>query len=246
MSLPAIILAAGHGKRMGQLTAHQPKALLDVNGVTLVDRQLDALEDSGVGAVTMVVGYRQEMIRRHLRDRVQFVENRQFAASNSLYSLWLARQCLARGALVLNSDILVSSDLISLLVNAPADDAVLVDRRRDLGAEEMKVRLRDGFVVDFGKALPLDQADGENVGIVKVGAEGGRRLARHLERLVDAGHTQAWAPLAFRALAQEWPLRAVETGDLAWTEIDFPEDLERAQRHIAPAIAAAESLRSAA
>ena len=246
MSLQAVILAAGHGTRMGALTANRPKALLDVNGVSLIDRQLDALEHAGIRETTIVAGYRQEMLRKHLGDRVQFVENRQFATSNSLYSLWLARTRLESGALILNSDILVSTELVSRLVRAEADDAVLVDRRRGLGAEEMKVKLRDGFVLDFGKDLPLDQADGENVGIVKVSADGGQRLARHLERLIESGHTQAWAPLAFRALAREWPMRAVETGDLPWTEIDFPEDLDRARREVAPAIAASGSLRRAA
>ena len=246
MPLQAIILAAGHGTRMGALTANRPKALLDVNGVSLIDRQLDALEHAGIRETTIVVGYRQEMLRKHLGDRVRFVENRQFETSNSLYSLWLARTRLESGALILNSDILVSTELVSRLVRAEADDAVLVDRRRGLGAEEMKVKLWDGFVLDFGKDLPLDQADGENVGIVKVGADGGRRLARHLERLIESGHKQAWAPLAFRALAKEWPLRAVETGDLPWTEIDFPEDLDRARREVAPAIAASGDLRRAA
>ena len=53
---------------------------------------------------------------------------------------------------------------------------------------------------------------------------------------VTEGHVQAWAPQAYRALAQEWPLRAVSTGGLPWTEIDFPEDLERARLEVVPAI----------
>jgi choline kinase len=246
MSSRAVILAAGQGQRMGQLTAHRPKAMLEVGGVTLVDRQLDALRRSGIGEVTVVVGYQHEVLRKHLGDRVEFVQNTRFTESNSLYSLWMVRDRLASGALILNADILVSADLISLLANARAGDAVLVDRRDNLGAEEMKVKIRNGFVVDFGKDLPFGDADAENVGIVKVSAEGGRRLATRLDALVEAGQTQAWAPLAFRDLAQEWPLRAVETGELPWMEIDFPDDFERAQREIAPAIAAFHSLRSAA
>ncbi len=232
MSSPshAIILAAGNGTRMGRLTADRPKAMLDVGGRSLVERQIDALAASGVGDVTVVVGYQQQRLREHLGDRVRFVENARYRETNSLFSLSLAADRLRRGAVVMNSDILVSHELVARLVNAPADDAVLVDRNSALADEEMKVTMWQGFAIDFGKDLPPRLAHAENVGLVKVGAEGGRRLASHVERLVAQGHANAWAPLAFRALASEWPLRAIGTDGLPWTEIDFPADLERARQ----------------
>lgn len=233
----AIILAAGNGSRMGSLTADRPKAMLEVAGVTLIDRQLDALNASGVNDVTVVTGYQGKRLRDHLCGRASFVHNEQYRETNSLYSLWLARNALRRGALVLNSDILVSRQLIARLVRMPATDAVLVDPRPGLGPEEMKVKLWHGFVVEFSKNLPVEEPAGENVGILKFGREGGSRLVRHLETLVGLGNTQAWAPAAFEALAREWPLAAVSTHDIPWTEIDFPEDLERAEREIAPTLA---------
>jgi len=138
----------------------------------------------------------------------------------------------------MNSDTLTSPMLLSLLVQAPVSDAALVDLRRNLGPEEMKVKLQKGFVIDFGKDLPPEHSHGENVGILKFGRQGGTRLARHLELLVAMGHTRAWAPLAFAALAREWPLCAVSTHGIPWTEIDFPADLARAEREFAPTLSA--------
>jgi choline kinase len=228
----AVILAAGNGKRMGRLTADRPKAMLEVDGVPLIDRELEALESCGVTDVTIVVGYQQQRLRDHLGNRVRFIENARYQETNSLYSLWLARDQVANGAIVTNSDVLVSAALMAKLVDAPAEDAVLVDASSTLAEEEMKVKIWNGFAIDFSKQLAAADADAENVGILKFGARGGRRLALHLDALIRQGDVNAWAPMAFRAVAQEWPLRAIATDGLPWTEIDFPEDLERARQMV--------------
>src|SRR5262249_41355451 len=90
----AIILAAGNGTRMGRLTADRPKAMLDVDGQSIVERALDALAWCGIDDVTLVVGYQQERLRQHLGARVRFIENPRYRETNSLYSLWLAREIL--------------------------------------------------------------------------------------------------------------------------------------------------------
>ena len=169
----AIILAAGNGKRMGALTADKPKAMLDVGGRALIDHQIDALDRCGIHDVTIVVGYHQDRLRRHIGNRGLFIENPDFATTNSLYSLWLAREELARGALIMNADILVHPELLARLVDAPGDDAVLVDCSCRLADEEMKIQIWNGFAVDFGKDLAADRAHGENVGILKFGSTGG-------------------------------------------------------------------------
>jgi choline kinase len=232
----AIILAAGIGARMGPLTADRPKAMLEVGGRMLIDRALDALAPFGLVDARLVVGHQHHRLRDHLRTRVRFIENTRYRDTNSLYSLWLARDALVKGALIMNSDVLVSHELVARLIEAPVEDAVLIDTGSTLGNEEMKVKTWQGFAIDFGKELSPQQAAGENVGLLKFGPQGARRLVRHLDALIGAGHLNAWAPLAFRAVAQEWPLHAITTDGLPWTEIDFPEDLDRAQRVIAPGI----------
>ena len=115
----AIILAAGHGSRMGNLTAERPKALLEVAGCSLIDRQIDALTMSGISNITVVTGYRHDRLRDHLGTRVSYVHNEHYSESNSLYSLWLARRVLHKGAVVMNSDLLVSPMLIARLLGTP-------------------------------------------------------------------------------------------------------------------------------
>jgi choline kinase len=233
----AIILAAGTGSRMGSLTADRPKALLDVNGRTLIDRQLSALHYHDIYDITIVSGYQHERLRSHVGRRARVIENRDHATTNSLYSLALARHVIEDGTVIMNADVLVSAELLGCLIDAPSDDAVLVERRRVFGDEEMKVALWHDFAIRFSKDLPLEESHAENVGIVKFGPTGGELLLDEIDRLLAAGETNAWAPKAFDALAQHWPLLAVETGGVPWIEIDFPEDLARAEQEIAPALA---------
>jgi choline kinase len=240
----AVILAAGNGRRLGALTADRPKPLLEVAGRTLIDRQLDALEGCGVRDITLVVGYQQQRLREHLGRRVRFITNELYRATNSLYSLWLAADQLQGGAFVLNCDVVFTPLLLERLKWHSAPDALLFDRSRVLGPEEMKVRLAGPYVVDMSKQMAPERAAGENLGVLKFGTEGARRLADVLDQLVAAGEVNAWAPRAVVELAHRWPIVGIETDGLPWTEVDDPADLHYANRVIAPAIDA--SLRPSA
>jgi choline kinase len=237
----AVVLAAGTGNRLRPLTADRPKCLLEVGGLTILDRQLRDLRQCGVTDVTVVVGYRGDQIRARYGGSVRYIDNERYEQTNSLYSLWLARHELIPGALILNSDVLAPLQLFERLLQSPAPDAVLVELGEAFEPEDMKVRLNGPRVVDFGKNLAPEQAQAHNVGVAKFSAEGARHLSECLDRLVSTGHENDWAPTAFREFAAHWPLIAVGTDGLPWIEIDFVEDLTRARVDIEPTILAIET-----
>jgi choline kinase len=188
-----------------------------------------------------VVGCQADRVRTTCSRGVQFVENTRFAQTNSLYSLWLARPLLIDGFVVMNCDVLLHPQLLEDLLTARHENALLVAYQEDdgtpLGDEEMKVKTRRGRVVDISKAMAADDADGENVGVVKFGAEGARALASILDdRVAAADGLRDWAPRAFAEFAKARPLHAIGTRGYPWTEIDFPEDYHRAVTEILPAI----------
>jgi L-glutamine-phosphate cytidylyltransferase len=232
----AIILAAGRGSRLTPYTDDRPKCLIEIDGRTLIDRQIESLAECGVSDVVAVIGYQADLVRRAVGSRVRYIENCRYRDTNSLYSLSLAIEELRGGAVVINSDVLAAPLLFERLCRAGAADAVLVDREQACGVEEMRVTIRAGLVVDFGKSLPVECCHGENVGMVKFGVEGACRLRDSLARLVGTGHENDWAPFAFRDVARTWPLHAIATDGDPWIEIDHAADLERARRIIAPTI----------
>ena len=235
--MKAIILAAGKGTRLDG-AAVKPKCLVEVGGMSLLQRQIDSLRDANVKNIVVVVGFGADSIRDECDSDIEFVENVDFAETSSLYSLWLAREHLSDGFVVLNSDVLFHPQLLSNLLESSHDDELLLwdTQPAPLGDEEMKVKLKDGLVIDISKQMDPREADGENVGIVKFSAAGARALVGYMDALVASGAKKDWAPRAFREFALRHPLHALSTGGLPWTEIDFPEDYQRAVNEIYPRI----------
>jgi choline kinase len=237
-----IILAAGKGSRLNGTTGSKPKCLLSVGGKTLIERQIDTFRRVGIEDIAVVIGCQAEAVRRTCGQRITYIENARFAQTNSLYSLWLARPLLYDGFVVMNCDVLFHPQLLSDLVTSRHEDALLIayqdDDGQPMGDEEMKVKVRRGRVVEIAKTLLPDEADGENVCVVKFGADGARLLINLMEQRVAAGGLRDWAPRAFADFARQRPLFTVGTRAFPWTEIDFPEDYERAVRAVLPAIEA--------
>jgi choline kinase len=236
----AVILAAGRGTRLNGIAGDGPKALVRVGALTLVERQIRALRRAGIAEVTVVVGCGAEQVRRHCGASVRYVENPRYAETNSLYSLWLARHELARGAVILNCDVLFHPQLLDDLLTAPHQAALMLAFRQPedapLGDEEMKVQVRGGRVVAMSKTMDPAEADGENVGLLRFDAPVVPDLVACLDAIVADGGLREWAPRGFAAFAGRQPLYAIGTRGYPWIEIDFPEDHERAVRDVLPLV----------
>ena len=235
----AVILAAGRGGRLRGVAGNRPKCLARIGARTLLERQIQALRACGADEIAVVAGYRAADVRAVCGPGVEIVYNTRYAATNSLYSLWLARDLLAGGFVVLNADVLFHPQLLTDLLSARYDDALLMASRsadEPFSDEEMKVQVRRGCVVDIDKQMPSSQADGENVGIVKFGREGAAVIVEVLNEIVAGGGTREWLPRAFAAFVERRPLHVVESRGFPWIEIDFPEDYWRACSEVLPAI----------
>lgn len=235
----AVILTAGSGERLREVTGDRPKCLAQVAGITLLDRQMRALRGCGVTNIAVVTGYQAMDVRRACGPAIDYVHNERFAETNSLYSLWLARELLRDGFVVLNCDVLFHPQLMLDLLTSRYEDALLVSPACDDAAyeeEEMKVSVRCGRVVDMSKEMPPADADGENVGIAKFSAAGAAVLVEEMTALVDAGTLRAWLPEAFRRFSARRTLHAVDPRGFPWIEIDSPQDYWRACTQVAPAL----------
>lgn len=235
----AVILAAGAGGRLRGVVGNRPKCLARIGDSTLIQWQIRTLRGLGITDIVVVAGFLGEEVRRACGAGVGIVHNADYAATNSLYSLWLARDILDDGFLVLNCDVLFHPQMVSDLLTARYEDALLLAAGADrppYSAEEMKVRVRRGLVTAIDKTLVEAESDGENVGIAKFGVEGAAVLVEQLNQIVASGRLREWLPRAFDSFCRVRSLYVVESRGYPWIEIDFPEDYWRACSDVLPAI----------
>jgi choline kinase len=230
----AIILAAGQGLRLRPLTVNRPKCLLPVGGKAVIQHQVAALRSQGIDRISVVTGFLGEMIEEILGTGISYIENREFAETASMYSLWLARDAAREGFVVLNGDVLFHPGILRSLLSSPRPDALAVDLDSVMAEEEMKVAVEKERVSALSKTLA--EADGENVGMIKFSPLGSRILFSKIEEILSEGHRKEMVPYAVSAIARDLHLAAVPVDSLPWIEMDFAEDYQKAREEIFPAI----------
>ena len=235
----ALILAAGCGSRLG---TQAPKCLSRIGGHTLLGRQLHALQQVGVEAVSIVVGYKYEQVEREAFGWARFVRNRRYAETNSMYSFHLARAEVAGDVLVLNSDVLFPVEVLTRLL-ATSGSAVAVDSSSGCDDEHMKVRLESGRLVSMSKSLAPHLTAGENLGVLLLRDPVAQATFDAAERLIVSGQEREWLGAAMSAVAAQHEIVGVDVAGLPWVEIDFPADLALARHTIWPMIEKMERFR---
>ena len=237
--MKAIILAAGVGKRLWQITQHRPKCLIEIGGQTLLHRYLTSLRSVGIRCADVVVGYKQEMIREAVAAnscgvRVNFLVNEQFHRG-SISSLWVARAALDDDAIVMDADVLFHQEILRRLVQSSYENALLMDETVKQTGEECMVVVEGERVIALTKQMPLhyDYA-GEGVGFLKVRQADAPQVVASLRTYVDREVWQMEYEDALVEFFREVKVGHEKIGGLPWTEIDFMEDVVRAERDVFP------------
>jgi choline kinase len=233
--MQAVILAAGSGSRLEKVSGGMPKCLLPVGGRPLIEHQLEALHDAGVGKILVVVGHKAEEVRKTLGNRVEYIENTLYSETNSLYSLWLARDWLKGPFVLLNCDLLFHPEILDRLMSK-GGNALAFDSTSTRGKEQTKVAVREGKVIDLGKDLKPELTRGESLGLLVFDAQGTHSLFSRAHALIENGAEKSWVIEAVRSACTEVEVQALNVAGSPWVEIDFPNDFERAQREVWPAI----------
>jgi choline kinase len=238
--LIGIVLAAGAGRRLRPETDSLPKALLPVDGsVTILDIALRNLAAVGLRDVTVVVGYAAGAVRERVGAleaehgvRLTLVDNDRAEEWNNAYSLWLAREHFAQGALLVNGDtvhpVAVEKTLLAAAGRAPV--VLAVDDVKRLADEEMKVITGPGGrLARITKLMDPAQAHGEYIGATLIDQAAAAPLADALEatwrRDPSLYYEDGYQELADRGGV----IKVAPIGEVEWVEVDNHDDLRRAR-----------------
>jgi L-glutamine-phosphate cytidylyltransferase len=242
----AVILAAGRGSRLGSLSDDAPKCLVRAGGKPLLEWQLAALRNAGIGELAVVAGYRAEQIPRA---GVTVLHNARWRETNMVGSLRCAGDWLSSTPCVVSyADIIYSATVVRRLMTARGDLAVTYDVNwRSLwearfddplsDAESFRLDSR-GRIIEIGnRAASLDEIEGQYMGLLKFTPAGWRHVDSLLSDLGAAAVDRLdMTSLLQRVIASGLPVDAVPITE-QWFEFDSRGDFELFEQRFGGTIA---------
>ena len=233
-----ILLVAGEGKRLRPYTLDRPKCMVEIDSVSLIDRQLEILISNGVDDIVLIGGYKSEMLNRYgfkLRNNPRYFE------TNMLWTLFCAEDELEGEVIVSYGDIVYSKEILQALLKSTADIAVTIDkdwerywRARNSNplndAETLKLR-KDGTISEIGqKPKSLSEIEGQYMGLMKYSSNGLKQIkeifhkASRDESVLGKPVENAYMTDLLQALIESG--KAVEAVLIngGWVEVDTVDD----------------------
>ena len=239
--MKAIILAAGVGKRLGPAAENKPKCLLKFGGRSLLQRHLYNLMSLSVSEIVIVYGYKKNLIDAEISQfdseiPLTTIYNPDYTMG-SVVSLWCAINFLKGGTdiILMDADVLYDPRILQGLIQSEHKNCFLLDREFEPGDEPVKLCIRNGEIVEFRKQIDQElefDDQGESVGFFRFTPDIAGKLGDRTQYYIDNGrHEDPYEESIRDLLLSERHRFAFEdiTG-LPWIEIDFPEDMERANR----------------
>jgi len=245
-NVKGILLAAGMASRMMELTDEKPKCMLEVNGKTLLQRQVNAFKSYNVNDLVVVRGYKKEAV--NYAD-LKYYYDYNYRRGNILHSLMVAEPELNQEFIVSYTDILFKKEIVGKLLESKADIAIIVDadwnkfyegQLHRPAAELEKVTLDGNYVIKLGKNLNPNNTQGEFIGIAKfskAGAEALKAVYADLKTKLGNSPFQA-APSLEKAYLTDMLQELVDRGykveavliNGGWLELDDKSDFFNAQQ----------------
>ena len=244
----AIILAAGSGLRLGQHTKDIPKALLDINGKSILERQISLLRQHGINEIFVVTGYQRE---QHILKNIEYIFNSRYVETEQLASMMVARTKIFDDVLIIFGDILFDSQILQQILASNDDIAMAIDLNWEKSYNDGLCNshpLDEPVLINQKKVLRISykQADtmienqtvGEFLGVIKLSANGSRTIIKKYEEL-ERSHegkfhdANSLEKAKLVDILQELIDSKIEISPITisgkWCEIDTPKDLERAK-----------------
>ena len=240
--MQAIILAAGMGKRLGELTKNNTKCMVEVNGVKLIDRVLTFLSHLDLKRIVIVVGYKADNLVNYVENQygtlnVEFVENPIYDKTNNIYSLALAKDKFKEDdTLLLESDLIYEESILRLLVDNQQPDLALVAKYEKWMDGTMVTIDDDCNILDFiSKKSFKHEESGSYYKTVNIYKFSKNFINHQYLPLLEAycqmkGNNEYYEEvLRVLTMIDKSSLKALPIGDEKWYEIDDIQDLDIAE-----------------
>jgi len=230
--MKAIIMAAGVGKRLHALNINKPKCLINMGSTTLIRRSVNLLVSKGISDITVIVGFKGHLIRNELNNDVAYFENPDFHKTNSIKSLWYAKDLLEGDVLLLNGDLYYEHDILDYAINQTNPVVMLADSTR-IDKADYRFGFSGNQINRFGKHLTNQETDGEYVGIVRIDQSFIKTFKDALEEMIISGKSNIWwEDVLYSFIEKQIPIHYFDVAGTFWSEVDTLQDYNYLQNWI--------------
>jgi len=220
-------MAAGVGSRLQTLSAGKPKCLIQAGAETLLARLIRQLKSRDIHDITVITGFKSQLIEDELGSDVRTIHNPFFRVTNSIASLWLARELLTADTLLMNADLYVEPAVLDIAIAQTHPVAMLSDNRR-IETADFRFRCEGNNIVEASKHISNEHTDCEYVGIVRIDRSFVAEFASRLEKMIAEGDFRNWwEGVLYSFIDDGMAIYHKDVAGVFWSEVDHVGDYKR-------------------
>ena len=225
--MKAILLAAGRGTRISEKIGDGPNCTLPVMGQPLIRRSVEILQARNI-KVAVCIGYQYQMVKDALSGlSVVYYYNPFFGVTNSIASLWLARDFIDEDCLFINADVYLTEEILDGVIRDINDVVMSIDKSRKSVGDYFLQTSSDGCIKKYGKDLPLEDRSGEYVGLAKIHYQFISEFCKRMEQFVENGEYDKWWENVLYSFIDKFNVHTLDVNRAFWAEVDYYNDYER-------------------
>lgn len=225
--MKAIIIAAGIGSRLENISGNRPKCLIEMDGISLISRSVSLLAAQGITDITVITGYKSELVQQELQKRVSYLHNPYFEVTNSIASLWLAKELLHDDLILMNADLYYETAVLDTALAQSGNAVMLSDSTRIIDAD-FRFGVDGDRILKTGNQLTDLETDCEYVGIVRIDKRFVERFRLRLEQMIKSGDFRNWwEGVLYSFIDEGVAITHKDVEGAFWSEVDNLEDYNR-------------------
>ncbi|MBT4799030.1 MAG: phosphocholine cytidylyltransferase family protein [Verrucomicrobia bacterium] len=225
--MKAIIMAAGIGSRLENISGNRPKCLIEMDGISLISRSVSLLAARGITDITVITGYKSELVQQELQNRVSYLHNPYFEVTNSIASLWLAKELLYEDLILMNADLYYETAVLDTALAQSGNAVMLSDSTRIIDAD-FRFGVAGDRILKTGNQLTDLETDCEYVGIVRIDKRFVERFRLRLEQMIKSGDFRNWwEGVLYSFIDEGVAITHKDVEGAFWSEVDHLEDYNR-------------------
>lgn len=225
--MKAIIMAAGIGSRLENISGNRPKCLIEMDGISLISRSVSLLAAQGITDITVITGYKSELVQQELQKLVSYLHNPYFEVTNSIASLWLAKELLHDDLILMNADLYYETAVLDTALAQSGNAVMLSDSTRIIDAD-FRFGVDGDRILKTGNQLTDLETDCEYVGIVRIDKRFVERFRLRLEQMIKSGDFRNWwEGVLYSFIDEGVAITHKDVEGAFWSEVDNLEDYNR-------------------